>query len=273
MASEPAEPMRRLLAAGVAETAVRRYLCEECLMSEIERRGLTHGGERLAAWVGVTWREFAEWLPDTSRVPAYARERLSRRLHVPPDTLVAQDWEGAEAHAARMQQLRPDMAWPYAVLGRAAERRRDIPAAIGWYWAGLWAPAASQAFTEGWAPFETGGRKSFSAYRLARLADDLPAELWAHPYLAAALDSRSYEPPLYTAARAYWVRRAEEAERAGAFEEAYRCYYSAGWDDGFSNDIEQFLAHLVRTAEAMGSRTLAAIARAHIEERRTWAGP
>ncbi len=177
------------------------------------------------------------------------------------ERLFGQDWEDACVQAEKVNSLRPDLAWPYTVMGREAERRGDLARCAEVYLRGLRILGTSADFTDGWASREDGGYLKFAAARLWAVRPELPLPVARDPYLEAAmrheLDERWVSP-----IRAHWIAAGERAEREGRLADAYQCYYAAGWDEYFTNDMEEVLDRLVRVAE---SPTLQSLARRHRE--------
>jgi hypothetical protein len=140
-------------------------------------------------------------------------------------------------------------------LGRAAEARNDATAAVTQYenallalqtttdWTGYWRTLSRDAFFP-----------SFAHERLTRLDGEQRGSQLGGPHFEAALRGDL---------RTFWLARGEQAEADGRFADAYRAYFRAGWDDYFTNDMDDILDRLVRTAEAAGFVALARIARLH----------
>jgi hypothetical protein len=247
---------RCLVDAGVSEVAARSAFCRASLTSGLEKKCMEIGGEQIANELSVEWPVMATWLFDTARVPDAHREGLGRILDMPIEQIMLQDWPRASREAQRVRELRPDLAWPYAILGWAAEREMDVARAMESYAAGLRALKTSLEYM----PY-VGSR--FVAERLRHLRSESGAHNTTDPYLEAAL------APITDATwpfnlRHFWMREAQNAGERGDHDRAYRCYYNAGWDDFMSNDMEQVLDGLVRSADAAGYTALSLIAKHHL---------
>ena len=246
---------RTLLDAGVCEVVARRELCSVSLTCKLMDRCTEIGGWQIAERLGVPWPVVAEWLFDTALIPEQYRQPLSQTVNTSIDQLIRQDWDHAAEEAQRVRQLRPDLGWPYAIMGWAAERNHNPTAAVDHYLAGLETLGTSCGFM-------VKVEHDFVVKRLGELRGHLPRESRDDPYLQAALAPRTPET-FPSSIRGYWMGQAEEAEQRGQHDQAYRCYYSAGWDDFVANDMDVVLDGLVRTAEAAGYSALHCIARHH----------
>jgi hypothetical protein len=255
-----------LFEAGLAEAAVRRELCKQCWSSGLLRFCCDKGCGDLAEELGVAWSKFSEWLVDTSRIPANFRDKLAERTGMELETLLYQDWKGATLHALKVTELQTDLSWPYAVLGWAAERLGDFQRAVDYYFIGLKTLETSSDFTETWATSDFGTRK-FALNRLRATRDVLTPEALQDSYLRASLEAENEG----MAIRDYWLEQGKVAEQRGSHEDAYRCYYRAGWDVYCFDDMETILEGLVRTARSAGWHPLARIAEFHLQAfRQMW---
>jgi hypothetical protein len=244
---------RCLVDAGVSEVAARSAFCRASLTSGLEKKCMEIGGGQIANELGVEWPVMATWLFDTARVPNAHREGLRRILDIPIEQIMLQDWPRASREAQRVCELRPDLAWPYAILGWAAEREMDVARAMESYVAGLKALKTSLEYV--------GNR--FVPERLRHLQSESDAHNTTDPYLEAALAPIT-DSTWPSNLRHFWMREAQNAEERGDHDRAYRCYYSAGWDDFMSDDMEQVLDGLVRSADAAGYTALSRIAKHHL---------
>lgn len=245
-----------LLDADICEVVARREQCSASLTCGLARRCVEIGGAQIAERMGVQWSVFEEWLFDTAIIPEEYHQELSQAVNMPIEQMIRQDWDQASQEAQRVRELRPDLGWPYAILGWAAERYRDLDRAVDHYLEGLQRLGTSCAFM---ARVEHG----FAAQRLGELKDHLSSASMAEPKVQAALAPRTPDS-FPSSIRCYWIRQAEEAAARGEHDRAYRCYYSAGWDDYITNDMDRVLDGLVRSAEAAGYTTLCRLAKLHL---------
>ena len=222
------------------------------LVAEIGHRG----GAVLAKSVGTTWEVLREARFDTSRIPSEVGVALSHKLRVPAEQLLRQDWEAAAREATAAIKSRPDLAWPYAVAGWAAERAGKIEDALQIYEHGALRLGTSEDLAEHWDLPRTPPSAKFVARRLIALGHRPDSEEIAR-YLTAARARFGI--------RNYWMERGTAAERAGSSADAYAMYYAAGWDDSFTNDMIDVLTALQRTAAAAGFEARARIAEHHLK--------
>jgi hypothetical protein len=262
VSKEDALPIIGLLEADIAETAVRRVLCQRCCTSGLQRYCHAVGGNRLATKLRVQWPVFSKWLFDAALIPKKMERKLAKATRMSFDDLSQQDWSGAVLHAERVVALRTDLSWPFAVLGWAAERQGDITAAIKHYFAGLPALGTSSDFTECWETIPPGQKMKFVAERLKEFGDSLPPEVLESDYLNAFVGAK-HSRGLFERVRRYWCERASLAERERRYGDAYESYYSAGWDILVFDDMGRILDGIGRNAEAAGWPALARIARQH----------
>jgi hypothetical protein len=254
--------LQQLLAAGVAEVAVRRDLILRHLESQLKARSRP----AVAAQVGANWEpDFVSWLFDTALIPELTRDQLGRLFGVPVERLMLQDWGAAEQEALRVIAARHDLEWAFDIAGWAAERRGAYREAASQYLAGLHASSFSDhavRFRTHW--FDEGFGK-FAAARLHHLRGHLTNQEIADRYLqifwhndAATLRQRVHQ---------YWQDVAERESQQGNWQSAYRAYYAAGWDCGLT-DVQQYadiLERLADVADHGGSTALAHLARMHRE--------
>lgn len=246
-----------LLANGLCELASRDERAQRYLRSGLTSAYFEVGAERIAERLGVDvdWDTVLEWAFDTSLIPQQYHADLAQLIGRTVDDVLAQDWDSAASEAQKVCQLRPDLGWPHALLGWAAERRADRASAIQHYLSGLEALGTSCSF------MERSGDK-FVVKRLRDLVDHLSNEEQAHPYLQAALKPETQET-FPSRVRQFWLRQAEEAEKRNDHALAYRCFYNAGWDHFVSNDMDGVLDGLVRSSEAAGYVGLHRVAQHH----------
>jgi hypothetical protein len=255
--------LESLWPSGLAETAVRRERCKEFWTSGLMRYCRLAGGGQLAEKLGIEWSEFSSWLVDTAFVPDKFKTKLARITRTPVEELLRQDWERASREAQRASELRADVLWPFAVMGRAAERQGHLDIAAGHYYSGLKSPQTSADFTEDWVT-NRGAHCKFMVERLSVLRAELPESVLEDGYLQAALAARSCSE-CSSAIRDYWIEQGEEAETQGHHDQAYWCYYNAGWDILVFDYIPTILPRLLRTAEAAGWPALGRLAELHLE--------
>jgi hypothetical protein len=262
LSKQRALPIMGLLEADVAETAVRRVLCQYCCTSGLQRYCRESGGNLLATNLGVQWPVFSQWLFDTGLIPKDMETRLAKTTRMSFDDLSQQDWRGAVGHAERVVALRTDLSWPFAVSGWAAERQGDLEVAIKYYSAGLPALGTTSDFTESWEKVEPGQKMKFVVDRLMELRDSLPPEVLENDYFKAVMKSK-HSKDFFDRVRRYWCERGALAEREGRYGDAYKSYYGAGWDILVLDDMDQILDGLIRNAEAADWPALASIASQH----------
>jgi hypothetical protein len=257
-ADESSLSMASLLENGLAEVAIRQELCEQAWSSELQRKCQQMGGQKVAGAIGMEWPEFRKWLFDTQLMPPEYREQLSLLIQTPAAELLHQDWLRAAYEAEMVLSLRTDLAWPYAVLGWANERRGDLEAASSYYIAGLEKLGTSEGFTEAWHQ-RAGSQYKFVAERLLELRPAISSALAEHPYLSAL--TSNHNPAL--GLREHWIDKGQLAEQQKLYQQAYYYYYGAGWDMPLMNDMNDLLIALERAASQGGYDTLAQLASHH----------
>lgn len=254
------EILAQLVTAKVAEPVARRDLCLAALGNQLRREG----SPRLAGTLGVAWEpDFVSWQFDSGLIDSAARPTLEKHFGAALAEFGAQDWAAAEREALYVTRQRQDLGWALEIAGWAAERRGDLDAAIGLYDLGINAPIFSDdavRFRSQW--FEPGYGK-FAAFRLAQLAEHVPAQIAEREYVQLFLSNDA--DTLRQRLRDYWFAQAEEAERRGDLPAAYRALYSAGWDCGLPtlDEYGPLLERLAAIATALGSPSLAQLAKAH----------
>jgi hypothetical protein len=224
----------------------------EALTSGLKRYCREWGGARLAEVVEVPWPTLSRWLVDVEQIDLPSRARICQATSSSEDALFRLDWERAESAASAASTTRPDLAWPGAVLGRAAERRGDGTGAREWYRRSLAALQTTGAFTEAWS--DPGS--PFAVSRLSALGLVPPAD---DRHLEACLKSDS------SAVRVAWIEAGDRHLTEGRPLLAHDCYFRAGWDWHFANDMQEVLERLLQAAEAGKSAAWAALARLHLE--------
>jgi hypothetical protein len=163
-----------------------------------------------------------------------------------------------EASPGQVLEQRQDLAWPHAVLGRAAERQGDVKSALGRYLAGLDALGTTSTFTDGWTlPPVRGGFKYAAQRAIALLSTDSASQ-------PARLNS--YVQHLFTGKiRDFWLNRGDRFMAEGRFAEAYRSYYAAGWDDFYTNDMVIIVDRITDAAKRAGWEGRYRVAMQHLE--------
>ena len=247
----------RLRELGLARVAIAQWQCQRLLTNRLDRFCRRVGGGKIAKTVGVDWSEFRRWLADARLIPEDQKQQLSTLTTIPFDELIYQDWETAASEARDVLDVRSDLAWPFAVLGRYNERTGNIHAALGYYLRAMETLGTSQDFTASWSVL-SNTRYKFAAGRLMELSRGTSELSDRDHYLEALATSKPGK-----AVRQYWFERAERAEKAGDFRGAYECYYKSGWDNPISDEIDLVLDQLVRTAREAGSAPLSSLAARH----------
>lgn len=236
-------------------TARLRRGTEQSLRSGLEKYCQEHGGGSLADALGIAWPAMMDWLADTDRIDGVSRERIRREISLPDSVLFTQDWPRAEELALQANTIRTDLAWPGVVLGRAAERRRDVTAAAAWYVQSLKGLQSTSAFTEPW----NGSGRPYSATRLREVGQV------AQPHDAHTRACLTFDVEVM---RKHWMDLGSMRLREGRATEAYDCFFRAGWDWFSTNDMEAVLDHLVKAADDAGSKAMGALARLHLSSLR-----
>ena len=215
-----------------------------------------NGAGALAEELGVPWPVMSSWLDDNDLIDADSRARIRKKTSLDDRALFTQDWPRAEEFALRASAIRADLAWPGTVLGRAAERRRQLKPAVTRYVESLKGLRTTASFTEAWDG--TGSSCAFAAARLQALGgNNQPEDAHVRACLTGDLD----------AVREHWMATGSAQLKAGQATDAYESFFRAGWDWYFTNDMEIVLNRLVEAADAAGSKALGALARLHL---RSW---
>ena len=251
------------LDAGVAEESVHGILCEQALDSGLMSYCRRVGGMKLANRLGVPWSHVRLWLFDNARVPPEMVARLAKETGRAPEDLLSQDWEAAAVHARFVSERRSDLAWPFAVVGWAKERKGDVSGAIEDYYAGLCALGSTAAFTDDWTLEGHWPGEKFTRARLVVLKSALPRQIREDPYLLAVFEQRDTVRKHSDAIREFWLARAEDAIKRGDAFEAYHSVYAAGWDQFHADGMDLILDRLIAAARMAGSRAWEKIAERH----------
>jgi hypothetical protein len=211
--------------AGLSPVAICDVTCATALRNKLAEACLRIGVTSLSNMIGVRWQEFCRWLPYPSEMPASKREQLAGALGMQPEELIQQDWSTALAQAQSALRLRTDLAWPYAVAGRALEHLGHVDEAVKMYEAGARTFCSSASFTREWrGDFKIGSK--FAVDRLRELAKE-SLDPVAREYVDAATNHKLRE---------YWLAQSQAASAKGDFKLAYENLYAAGWDDYFYSD-------------------------------------
>src|SRR2546425_2129856 len=140
----------RLKELGLARVAIAQWQCQRLLTNKLDRFCRRVGGGKIAKTLGVSWSEFRRWLADHRLIPDDQRQPLSTLTTIPFAELIYRDWENAALQARAVLDLRTDLAWPFAVLGRYKSEQQDIAAALDYYKAGLKTLGTSEDFIANW---------------------------------------------------------------------------------------------------------------------------
>lgn len=210
------------------------------------------GEASLAQDLGVARETFSDWLLDARLVPAEHRVALRRLAGGDEAALFDQDWDAAATAAREALALRPDLAWPGAVLGWF-EEGRGAPAAAAAYAAALAGFAGTLDFAGRLGrPGERAARALAAAYE--RTGGGAPP---ADPALGAALRGAA-------AVRAFHLAESDRHAAAGRPAAAYAAALRAGWLRHVPVDMDDVLGRLGDRAEAAGAAAHAALARLHL---------
>jgi hypothetical protein len=254
-AGELRELPSRLVKLGVAPVAIAQWNCRRHLTNRLERLCRQVGGGKIARSLGVTWAEFRPWLSEPRLIPENQKEPLSTLTTVPFNELVRQDWVAAAAEAQAVLDIRADLAWPFAVLGRFKSEQDDIAGAVDFYVAGLEASRTTEDFVSSWKT-KFDSQTKFIPNALRGLNTPLPQAKEEYLQLFFSRDAAK-------SVRNHWIQHGEAAESKQLYELAYRCYYNAGWDLPVQNEIEEVLDRLQVVAVKAGFDALARLTRHH----------
>ncbi len=232
-----------------APGAVPHRKAEQALSTGLSKYLRAHGAYDLGTKLGVPPSEVLEWVNDTSAVDESLRERLCELAGQDEIDLLGQDWEVAGEWARMAAGQRSDLSWPEAVLGRIAERNGKLEEALKWYRVSLQGLQSTAGFTRAWE--ERG--LPYVTLRLQALGGALP-------------DSEISEPDAsdLNAVRRHWIQAGKMALDRKDGKAAYECFYRAGWDRFFTNEMEEVLELLIHAAELVPSPALAELARLHL---------
>lgn len=255
------DPLSALVEAGIAQTPVGRDLC----LKRLRRPSQEAADRQRAEALGVPWEpNYIRWFFDSALTPESMRRKLwNDQTDLDADDF-AQDWNGAELEALRIERVRENLGWPMDLAGWAAERRGDIHQAIPRYLASLKASVFSDEsvrFRTLWFP------EGFGKFAAARL--------WEHrEHLNEADRENVYLNLLWENDRAslrqrvsqYWLALASSAFEAQDWLTAWDAYMRAGWDVGMPRRDDYFivLEGLRNSASQLGAKALAKMASLHL---------
>lgn len=255
------DALSALVEAGVAQAPVGRDLC----LKRLRRPSQEAADRQKAEALGVPWEPSnIRWFFDAALTPDSLRQKLWSENGQREAADFAQDWDGAELEALRIERVRENLGWPMDLAGWAAERRGDIRQAIPRYLASLRASVFSDEsirFRTLWFP------EGFGKFAAARL--------WEHrEHLSEADRANEYLQLLWENDRAtlryrvsqYWLERAEVACEEKQWERAWDAYMRAGWDVGMPRreDYLIVLEGLRTSARQFGGAALAKLAGLHL---------
>lgn len=255
-----ADPLRILNDRHLARFAVARDLVLRHLESPLK----ACGDRPFARQLGVPWEpEFVRWLFDGQLVPMAWRTELAKRLRLPAEQILQQDWPRAEALALQVVAARSDLGWPFDLLGWAAERRGEMASAVQWYVRGVKASIFSDEATRLRTHWFAEDYGKFAAARLDELRSHVPDTAVADPYVHLYLDDD--RDTLRERVGAYWLAQARTALSRQDWSAAYHGYYQAGWDLGWQSlqDFDEVLGGLETAAHGAGWTGRAALAALH----------
>lgn len=243
--------LQQMATAGACVVAEARVACERSLQSGLTRRMYEVGGLALAEELGIEFDQIHhDYFIDRLTIPEELKATICKGLSLSPEELDADDFDEAARAAVRAVRHRPDLSWPYTVLGRAAERDGNLREAAIQYATGIQQMGTQRQIL--------GLDEKWPRRRLRVLSRHVSFR--ANDYIQELLSSESTS----TAVRNHWLAAAAEAESSGAYARAYEHYYWAGWDMHYFDDIEQILEGLVRCADNSGSQSRKRIAEHHL---------
>lgn len=263
-AQSGADPLAALARCDVATFAVARDQALRRLESPLKARG----DRRFARQLGVPWEpDFVRWLFDATGVPAEWRGPLAAQAQTPLDELLRQDWEAAAAIARGVIKRRVDLAWPFDVLGWAAERRGELSDAARWYARGVRASAFSDEATRLRTHWFAEQHGKFAASRLSHLRAHVARVDSDDAYVRLYLDGDLNG--LRERVAGHWLAQGRAALRERNWREAYESFYQAGWDLGWQSlqDFDEVLDGLQAAATEAGWTGRAALATLHRQQR------
>jgi len=243
-----------LLAHGVSEIAVHCELIQASLQHPWLK--LLHP-KRASEW-GVTWEEMVKWAFDIDQLPAERHRQLTQAGDHAP--FAGQDWTRARAHAEAASRLDPQLAWPWEIIGYAAEREGQTEAALAAYLRASGCSVFSDQSVRLRTHWATARAAKFSVARMLELS---PEAVASNDYLRVLSD----EDPQRRrrAACDYWLTQAAQERAQGRFDEAHQAEMSAGWDLGAEpmGAFGNLLDSIARSAEQAGQKARAELARTH----------
>ncbi len=219
--AEPHQIAQTLLDNHVAEVAVGCELVLENLMHSVSEMIVP----ALTRDTGLHRNQLAEWSFDLLRIPQRERQRLANECPLPLEEL--QDWRAAKQHSQRVAELAPELAWPWDILGYAAEREGDLETAKTSYRRA----AQCSVFTDQSIRLQTYWTSPESAkFGVARLSYLSPEEIAESAYLKMLCDPDPKQRRIEITQ--YWRAKASRHLESDDPAEAHRCFTNAAWDVG-----------------------------------------
>ncbi len=220
----------------------------------------------IASKLEMNWTpDYVRWLFDVNTVPAEIRTRIEALIGCTPDDWPRQRWDRAGELAEQVVQRRHDLGWAINIAGWSRQRAGDLLAAAQGYFAGRSASAFSDQSVRlrtHWSDTRYG---KFTLAQLDTLQEYLTPEQRSDPYLNAVWQAP--EKLTMSAVRDFWYGEGQSLYSEGNFEQAYSCFYRAGWDIGLQrlSEYQSILERMIPCAQAAGWYARATVAQTHLD--------
>jgi len=240
-----------LIKLNLCEVACIEFMIENCLSNPLRIKCMEIGGQTICDEIGMKWKEMEIGLKDPSILSEHDRKIIAQYLRISVEELVTMDWSGAASWVEKITALRSDIAWPFLILKKNAEKNNNMALAAKYFESEMKAMQSTYDYPYDWLSYPFPHRQSFQQYE---------------EYLKDSPSIDLIKKKVEQQARNYWIDEAERAERKGDYASAYSCWYAAGWDQYFSNDIPMILERLVKAAHSAGFSSLEKIAEHHLSD-------
>jgi len=250
-----------LLDNNIVAMSVYERLAENAMRTLFEKETMEDGYYEIVESLNISLDQFDAYCKRPETMPENVSIFLSKRFNTSIEKLFAVDWNLAKKYAGLAILQRENIAWPFLVLGDYELRHGNNDIAIDYYYRGVQSLKTTYGFTHtnSWS---LGAQTDMCAQRLADMKDQISQDI-SNDGLFLAKSNPEFDGVLPL--RKYWIEKAKQSEVEGKFELAYDCWYKAGWDDFYADDINEIIDKLIFCAAKCDFKALTTIGKIHRE--------
>ncbi len=236
------------------------------LIEEVLQRGPAElANPAIAQQLEMNWTpDYVRWLFDVATIPEEYQGRLGALAGISEESWPVQQWTQANDIAQEVLLRRSDLGWAFNIAGWHRQRVGDFAEASRVYFQGRYASAFSDQSVRLRTHWSDARYGKFSIAQLGLLAKHLSGSELDDIYLATIWQAP--EKLRLTMVQELWMNEGRKLLAGDAPDQAYDCFYRAGWDLGVQrlSEYQRILELMIQSAQAAGWTARLSVAKTHL---------